>query len=104
MGGVQECTITVGGTGFGLLGNCTVFDRYDDAITLPDGTRRGDSSCPVGAILASGDTVGWASDYHDQGSVGQEEHSWDNSCAAKGTCGLPWSETGLGGGWQICFA
>ena len=28
----------------------------------------------------------------------------DNGCAAKGTCGLPGSDDGLGGGWQLCFA
>ena len=40
------------------------------------------------------------SDDNVQGSVGRR----DNGCAAKGTCGLPFSGYGLGGGWELCFA
>ena len=28
----------------------------------------------------------------------------DNGWAAEGTCGLNYSESGLGGRWQLCFA
>ena len=42
----------------------------------------------------------WA-DGSDQGNYGG---SFDNGCAVKGTCGVPYSGYGLGGGWQLCFA
>ena len=110
----ERCVITVAGDG-GVLGDCGVFDmdgRFDtrrghyDYITLPDGSTHTGSDCPVGAALSPGGSVGWTSDGNVQGSVGiiSGGTAWDNGCAAKGTCGLAFSSTGLlGGGWQICF-
>ena len=60
------------------------------------------SDCPEGAALAPGDAIAWASNDYAQGSVGSGHG--DNGCAAKGTCGLPYSWDGLGGGWELCFA
>ena len=71
-----------------------------DGVTLPGGTWHGESDCPVGAALAPGDTLAWTSNADYQGSVGFTF----NGCAAKGTCGAPWSDYGPGGGWQLCFA
>ena len=51
-------------------------------------------------MIPSGDALSWTSDATYQGSVGSD---YDNGCAAKGTCGLPYSDDGLGGGWQLCF-
>ena len=70
------------------------------------GTKHYHSDCPAGAALAPGDTLAWFSDSSYQGSVGQ----YDNGCAAKDTCGLPYSRDGEalgggpGGGWELCFA
>ena len=50
--------------------------------------------------LAAGDAIAWTSNNNAQGSVGFR----DNGCAAKGTCGLPFSGSRLGGGWELCFA
>ena len=106
----EECTIAVGGGG-GLLGSCSVFDlEYPlqgcggicDYLTMPDGTTHDGSDCPVGTTLAPDDSVGWTSNAGTQGTVG--DGSSDNDCAAKGTCGAPWSASGLGGGWELCFA
>ena len=98
----EHCEIAVGGGG-GVLGACGVFDTYynnGDTVTLPDGSSHGGSDCPAGAVLAAGGSVGWASDGGGQGgNLGD-----DNGCGAKGLCGLPFSNDGLGGGWQICFA
>ena len=71
-----------------------------DAVTLPGRLAHRGSDCPEGVVLAPGDVIDWASDYLYQGSVGDR----DNGCAAKGTCGLPYSRNGLGGGWELCFA
>ena len=106
----EECAITVGGTGAGVLGPCAVFDlsgTATDYVTLPGGEQLGGSVCAVGAALATGDTLSWTSDKEFQGSVGNQPGwggEYDNGCAAKGTCGLPFSQDGLGGGWQLCFA
>ena len=101
----EECTITVVGTGGGVLGPCGVFDTAGvdrgDYVTLPGGARIGDSDCAVGAALAARDALSWASDGVHQGTVC--EGCYDNGCAAKGTCGLRHSHDGLGGGWQLCF-
>jgi hypothetical protein len=106
----ERCTIAVG-AGAGVLGPCGVFDNDgSDVVILPDGSMLGSthacrtcggSNCPVGATLAAGDSVGWESNAGSQGNTG--EHRGDNGCDAKGLCGLPHSEDGLGGGWQICF-
>ena len=58
----------------------------------------------MGAVLASGDAIAWHSNNAAQGSVGCAGSCGDNGCVAKGTCGLPFSECGLGGGWELCFA
>eukprot|EP01045_Picozoa_sp_COSAG04_P012453 COSAG04_NODE_839_length_9957_cov_18.873504_5_plen_419_part_00 len=98
----EACAITVGGCG-GVLGACPVFDTYprQDPVTLPGGAAHHGSDCPEGAALAPGDAIAWTSNGDRQGSVGS---SLDNGCAAKGTCGLPYSGVGLGGGWELCFA
>ena len=102
-------------TGAGILSACSVFGMslygdghvegsYNprfDSVTLPGGARHGGSDCPVGAELEPGLTV-WRSDAVQQGNPG-DVGSDDNGCGAQGTCGLPFSEPGLGGGWQICF-
>ena len=100
----EDCAITVGGGG-GVLGRCAVFDtqRYADYVTLPGGAAHDGSDCPEGAALAPGDAIAWTSDGSSQGSVGNP-YNHDNGCAAKGTCGLPYSADGLGGGWELCFA
>ncbi len=85
-----------------MLGPCAVFDLDtfgSDYVTLPGGEQLGGSDCPAGAGLAAGDALSWSSDKYGQGNYGG-----DNGCAAKGTCGLPYSSYGLGGGWQLCFA
>ena len=58
----------------------------------------------MGAVLASGDAIAWHSGDRSQGSVGYPYGNYDNGCVAKGTCGLPFSEYELGGGWELCFA
>eukprot|EP01046_Picozoa_sp_COSAG06_P038786 COSAG06_NODE_4509_length_4193_cov_11.274792_2_plen_387_part_00 len=104
----EDCDITVGGGG--VLRACTVFDTMNNGVdlvtlpgTLPDAEHEG-SDCPVGAVLAPGDAIAWTSNTGNQGTVGCSGTYSDNGCAAKGTCGLSWSQDGLGGGWQICFA
>ena len=93
-----------------------------DSVTLPGGAAHGGSDCPEGAALAPGDAIAWTSDGGNQGSV---DCGYDNGCAAKGTCGLPFAAygagstevihdcgadgyqpcpNGLGGGWELCFA
>ena len=115
----EECVITVGGGG-GVLAPCPVFDLPDphlggdmDGVTLPGGvtywgsSHTGDDGCPAGAALAPGDVLTWASNIHDQGSDGRGgsgDREDGGGCRAKGTCGLPFSYDGLGGGWQLCFA
>ena len=100
----EDCAITVVGGG-GVLGPCPVFDTdHGDSVTLPGGARHGDSDCPEGAALAPGDAIAWTSNAAHQGSVGAPSGYNGNGCAAKGTCGLPFSQHGLGGGWELCFA
>jgi hypothetical protein len=104
---LEECTIAVGG-GAGLLGSCAVFDMdwTDDPLTLPDGSKHTGSDCPAGAALLPGDALSWASNYQSQGTVGGciAKDGCMDGCISKGTCGLPYSELGLGGGWVVCFA
>ena len=103
----EACAISVGGTGGGVLAPCAVFDldsrntAHGDYVTLPGGEQFGGSDCPVDAGLAVGDALSWTSNAVFQG--GQTSQG-GNGCAAKGTCGPPYSENGLGGGWQLCFA
>ncbi len=52
----------------------------------------------MGAVLAAGGSVRWHSDERYEANGGS------NGCGAKGLCGLPFSNVGLGGGWEICFA
>ena len=97
----ERCQILVSGAG-GILGACGVFDTSSgtDKVTLAGLSPHDMSDCPVGAVLTPGQVVGWESSATDQGSVGDN----DNGCAAKGSCGLQYSQSGIGGGWQICFA
>jgi hypothetical protein len=119
--GHDSCDIHVSGGG-GVLGPCRVFDLQsgagsdqsgtfgdyiqmprDDinpnAMRCPGCTTHFDSDCPMGFSLRTGDYVRFRTDGNWQGTVGR----YDDGCQAKGTCGLPWSENGLGGGWEICF-
>ena len=74
-------------------------------IGTPGGAQLGGSDCPVGAGLAAGGALSWTSNGVHQGNYGRNHGgNHDNGCAAKGTCGLPYSSYGLGGGWQLCFA
>lgn len=103
----EDCAITVVGGG-GVLGACAVFDLNTgygnaDHVTLPGGATYRGSECPVGAALAPGDAIGWTSNGDSQGSVCPTGCP-DNGCVAKGTCGLPASGFGTGGGWELCFA
>eukprot|EP01051_Picozoa_sp_SAG22_P012904 SAG22_NODE_1388_length_4521_cov_13.635233_3_plen_706_part_00 len=109
----EECTIAVaagggGGAAGGVLGGCSVFNIFPgtmwDYLALPDGSLHypartdgsrhgytvGGAVCPAGAVLAAGQSLAWHSDHNGQGD--------------RGGNGLPYSTTGLGGGWQICFA
>eukprot|EP01045_Picozoa_sp_COSAG04_P004849 COSAG04_NODE_216_length_19953_cov_85.343558_20_plen_237_part_00 len=105
----EDCAINVVG-GTGVLGPCPVFDTGGrDLVTLPDSDTSGNwhdarhfgSDCPEGAALAAGDAIAWTSDGGNQGNRGGRR---DNGCAAEGTCGLPYSQEGFGGGWELCFA
>ena len=104
----------------------------DDYINLPMSTHLG-SDCPEGTALATGDSVSWHSNGQYQGNwdcavselrrqgtnnfgCGGASVGADNGCGAKGLCGLPFTgkgpgqarsfgyPSGLGGGWQTCFA
>ena len=87
----ERCVIAVGGGG-GVLGPCGVFGIHSfngdpmsfagsgDYVTLPDGSTHFGFDCPVGAILAPDDNVGW--------------HAGRNA-EAPGARDV---------GWQICFA
>eukprot|EP01046_Picozoa_sp_COSAG06_P002462 COSAG06_NODE_87_length_24962_cov_107.553795_29_plen_433_part_00 len=114
----ERCEIAVGGGG-GVLDACGVFDTIGgavgDYVTLPDGSQPSNRSpgtthyglvdCPAGAVLVAGGSVRWTSDGNRQGGYGCGANGCvDNGCGAKGLCGLPESDGGLGGGWQICFA
>ena len=87
----EDCAIAVAGAG--VLGGCPVFDTWpgDDYLTLPDGSRHYNADCPDGSALAAGQTLSWHSNGHYQGNP-------------NGGNGLPWSQHGPGGGWQVCFA
>jgi hypothetical protein len=95
----EHCDILVGGGGGGgaaggVLGPCPIFDistnTYNgyDALALPGGAEY--QRCPAGVALATGDALSWTSSGSYQGSGGGN--------------GLPFSSSGAGGGWQICFA
>jgi hypothetical protein len=129
----EACEIAVGGGGSGALGPCPVFDtdggdvlvrpgrpgrlsalsvflyksvlygvfiwarwalnsqkRRFLARAVPDGGRHDEAECPAGAVLAAGHTLTWHTDSANQGL-----HSGGNA--------LPYSASGAGGGWQICF-
>jgi hypothetical protein len=103
----ERCVISFTGGG-GLLAPCAVFDtdRALDVVTLPDGAGgagarpAGWSSCPEGVALAPGDVIVWYSDGSNQGN------NVPGGCVGLGydDCGLPYSSSGLGGGWELCFA
>ena len=99
----EKCVITVGGGG-GMLGPCAVFDMsFLDFVTLPGGETYTRSDCPANVALAAGDTIVWDSSGNSQGSVGADLHgAYD--CSAQGICGMPFSMSELGGGWELCFA
>ena len=68
--GSEECAITVGGTGGGVLAPCAVFDTLGhgtDSVTLPGGAAHYGSDCPEGAALAAGDAIAWTSGGSFQG-------------------------------------
>jgi hypothetical protein len=101
----EECAIAVSGGG-GVLAACSVFDICPlslDFLTLPDGVKHHGSDCPAGVSLATDSTVTWSSDDIAQGSVGDHLMEPLTDCDAMGTCGVPFSQYGLGGGWEICF-
>jgi hypothetical protein len=94
----EHCAITVGGGG-GMLGSCGVFQldyvgnwHDGDILMLPGGAWYVSRSCPVGHLLAPNDALTWTSSSSWQGCP----YSPGHDCSG--------SETGLGGGWQICFA
>ena len=89
----EDCEIAVAGGG-GVLGPCPVFDTYGgfDSLTLPDGSQHSGGRCPAGAALAAGQRLAWHSDGNAQGTY------------PSGGNGLPYSDSGAGGGWQVCFA
>jgi len=90
----EKCDIVVGGGG-GVLGPCPVFDtdgdNAGDILTLPGGKEYSRANCPDGVALAAGDALSWRSDVNGEGQT-------------SGGNGLPFSVSGAGGGWQICFA
>jgi hypothetical protein len=96
----ERCDILVGGAVGGVLGPCPVFNTnsigYDDPLTLPGGAKYSGASCPAGVPLAAGDAISWLSNGSWQGEGGFYGDS--------GGDGLPFSDEGAGGGWQICFA
>ncbi len=127
----ESCTIVVGGVG-GVLGACSVFDmQFDidsgsshshvcssDYVQLPqsdttglnayggsgDGSRHCGSDCPVGATLAAGDYVAWASNERYQGDCGVCDGSGPghttpitNYCSRTGLCGAPCTISEEGG-------
>ena len=87
----EYCKIAVAGGSGGVLGGCPVFDTVgsQDWLALPGGSRHSGADCPAGSALAAGQTFEWHSSGHDQGNNGN---------------GLPATDSGLGGGWQVCFA
>ena len=63
----EQCEITVSG-GYGALGQCLAFNIADtDRLTLPSGRVVNLADCPVGLILAPGQTLAWTSDGSCQG-------------------------------------
>ena len=73
-----------------------------DHISLTDGSTKGTSDCPIGAVLEVGGSVSFSSDHSYQGSCWAKA-SCANGCVEKDLCGLQRNEIGMGGGWQICF-
>ena len=84
----ERCEITV--EGYGTVGSCPAFDVVTDQLTLPSGRVVNFGYCPVGLVLTPGQTLAWTSNGQCQGGRGTGAN-----------CG---STSGLGGGWQICFA
>eukprot|EP01052_Picozoa_sp_SAG31_P029471 SAG31_NODE_2932_length_4897_cov_9.890163_1_plen_1249_part_00 len=122
----ENCAITVVGGGGGgggdgaaggVLGACPVFDTSTwsgsgDHLTLPDGSTHNGADCPVGAVLAAGQTLTWHSNCCYQGDngnglpqtvygPGDPEHPYNEPVGF--SCGPGCSYWGLAGGWQICF-
>ena len=94
----EQCEITTAGAGGGVLGPCPAFDTQGgDYLTLPDGTQKYGSICPVGTFIAPGVNLTWHSDSSAQG------HTYGASNQER-LAGLTFSMGGAGGGWQICLA
>ena len=114
--GINEfCEITVAG-GSGTIARCPVYDLQDSDRVIVNGVDeyhpRNDGPqqsndriyCPAGVRIILGDQVSWTSSGSDQGNYGPGHGGFqENGCTAAGTCGLPHSDFGLGGGWQICL-
>lgn len=106
----EDCEITVSGGG-GMLSACTVFDLncpicpQIDVVTLPAGEEYRGSDCPAGVSLATDHTLTWHSSHNGQGNNQDPQFHgiYENGCDIKGTCGLPLSYDGIGGGWEVCF-
>mgnify|MGYP004358302859 CR=1 FL=1 len=103
--GVQDACVLYGTWNGGKGDEAGAEGRFCASACGQDADCPEDFSCrevtsAEGAVLVPGDAIAWTSDIFGQGSVGHH----DNGCAAKGTCGLPYSHDGLGGGWQLCFA
>jgi hypothetical protein len=103
----EDCTISVSG-GAGPIAPSTMFDMTGtDHVTIA-GSRFGHGSLPDGTTLAEGDAIAWHSSGYGQGGnvTGVAADVWApaNDCIETGLCGpLPFSEHGLGGGWEMCF-
>ena len=120
----EDCEIAVTVAG-GTLGVCPVFDVWDteglgggdgtaadgttpktgDYLTLPDGSQHsGMAGCPAGATLATGQTLLWHSDETMEGAGGYGyDTEWQEAVWMSDDPDVPMSESGQGGGWQICF-
>lgn len=97
----EICEIVVDGPG-GLLGPCPIFDNGGGDFLITSGSEDchvgghnrcyDGHDCPAGSTLTIGQTLTWRSNEDNQGSF---DNGWG---------GLPLSNNGLGGGWQVCFA
>jgi hypothetical protein len=93
----EDCAIAVatsGGAAGDVLGACPVFDTQPsggqrDYLILPDGSRHDGGDCPVGAMLAAGQSLAWQSDGDTQGN-NRKRLSFNR-------------DDDPGGGWQLCF-
>eukprot|EP01050_Picozoa_sp_SAG11_P003868 SAG11_NODE_231_length_11932_cov_40.992817_4_plen_1147_part_00 len=107
----EDCEIMVGGDTGGVLGLCPVFNvdprkppTQPDWLALPDGSQRSGGDCPAGTFLGLGQTLMWHSSDQSQGTPfdGVTPGGGDVPRPDLGFGGEPFSEHGVGGGWQIC--